>query len=220
VKCSRPYGIIYVAYGDKAKTACRAGLESAKTRHPGIQVAVISDVPVPGADAKIIRPEMDIGAREYKTQVYQYSPFEYTLYLDADTLVVGSLQAGFSALEVGWDMVAALDFRPTVGLVDHLPPDDKQATLETVGTREYPHYNAGLIYFRKSPEVEEFYQLWHEEWLKFSYRDQGAFIRALHRSRVKLWTFAWQWNTHREIRAKHIFHNHHQVDRTWGRRRE
>ena len=209
-------GVIYVAYGQPAKAACQASIASLKRMHPsGLQVAVISDTPIPGADTQIVRPELDIGAREYKTQAYQYSPYDHTLYLDADTLVVGSLAAGFSALAAGWDIVAALDYRQTVGRVDHLPQDDIDATIAITGTGEYPHINTGMLFFRKSTETEELFNLWHSEWLNFKYRDQGAFVRALHQSNVKLWTLAWQWNTHRQERALHVFHNHHQVDRTW-----
>lgn len=209
----RKFGIIYVAYGDLAKKSCELSLKSAKKMHPGVPVAVISDIHIPGADVDVIQSEGTKGAREYKTQTYHYTPFEYTLYLDADTLVVGSLAAGFVALQAGWDIAAALDYRQSLGRVDHLPENDKQATIERIGTGEFPHYNTGMLFYRKSPETERLFDLWFSEWGKFKYRDQGAFIRAFHQSDAKLWTLAWQWNTHRPEKATHLFHNHHAVDR-------
>ena len=213
LKTDKAAGICYVAYGEKAVQSCEVSLKSAKKIHPGIQVAVISDHKIPGADVSILQDEMDVGAREYKTQVYQYSPFEYTLYLDADTIVVGHLQAGFAALEAGWDVAAALDYRQTIGRIDHLPQNDIDACVSMIGTGEYPHLNTGMLFFRKCPEVKALYSLWHREWEVFHYRDQGAFVRAVFQSEAKVWTLAWQWNTHRPEKAAHILHLHHQVDR-------
>lgn len=212
----KPAGICYVAFGEKAIQSCEVSLKSARKIHPGIKIAVISTQKINGADIQIIKPEKDVGAREYKTQVYQYTPFEYTLYLDADTVVVGTLQAGFSALRAGWDVAAAMDYRQTVGRIDHLPQNDVDAVIKMTGTGEYPHLNTGMLFFRKSPEVEDLYNLWHKEWERFHYRDQGAFVRAVHQSEAKIWVLAWQWNTHRFDHAKHVFHNHHAVDRQWN----
>ena len=220
LRADKSLGIIYVAYGDLAIKGCQASMLSAKHQHPGVQVAVVSDREVQGADFKIVQPSLDIGAREYKTNVYQYSPFDYTLFLDADTLVVGSLQAGFSTLVQGWDVVMALDYRQTLSRIDHIPPADVNDAIALVGTGEYPHYNAGMIFWRKGEAVERMYQLWHEEWSRFRFRDQAALVRAIYRSRVKLWTVSWQWNTHREEKAKHVFHNHHSVDRQWQGNRQ
>ena len=213
ITAPRSAGAVYVAYGDLARKAAQGSLKSLKSIHPGFQVAVISDKPLAGADIQITEPELDQGAREYKTQVYLYSPFEYTLYLDADTVVVGSLQAGFDVLAHGWDVAMAMDYRPTVGKIDHIPANDVKATVDAVGTGEYPHYNTGMLFFAKSPEAEELFCLWHEEWEMFHYRDQGAFVRAFHRSAARLWVLSWQWNTHRRERSTHIWHNHHSVDR-------
>ena len=220
LRADKSLGIIYVAYGDLAVKGCAVSMISAKRQHPGIQTAVVSDIELPGADFSIIQPSLDIGAREYKTNIYQYSPFDYTLFLDADTLVVGSLQAGFSALQQGWDVVMALDYRQTLSHIDHIPAVDVKTAIDLVGTGEYPHYNAGMIFWRKCSEVERMYRLWHEEWARFRYRDQAALVRAIYRSEVKLWTVAWQWNTHREEKAKHVFHNHHSVDRQWQGNRQ
>jgi len=207
------HGVIYVAYGDRARASAQESIKSLKTIHPGIQVAVVSDQPINGAGALIIQPELDKGAREYKTSIYSYSPYDYTLYLDADTQVVGSLQAGYDILSQGWDMAAALDYKPTVRGVDHLPRDDVKRTVEVIGNADYPHYNTGLLFFRRCPEVEQFFCLWHEQWEVFHYRDQGAFVRALHLSQIKLYSLSWQWNTHRRNRATHVFHAHHSVAR-------
>lgn len=213
VKADKSVGIIEIAYGDKACQSCEVSLKYAKQFHPGIATVVISDKAILGANETLLHPDVSQGAREYKTNIYQYSPFEYTLYLDADTQVVGSLQAGFSALESGWDMAAALDFRQTIGRIDHIPQNDIQATIQVTGTGEYPHVNTGMLFFRKSPANERFFRLWCNEWERFRFRDQAAFVRALHYSDVKLWMLAWQWNTHRQDRAKHVYHNHHAADR-------
>lgn len=209
-------GVVYIAFGKLAIQACRTSLQSLRKIHPqGLKVATISEQPIEGADIHIQQQEKDIGAREFKTYLYQYTPFEWTLYLDADTVVVGPLGAGFYALEKGWHMAAALDYRPTVSQIDHIPAEDVQATMQTLGTGDYPHLNTGMLFFRKCWEVNKFYDAWYQEWQKFHYRDQAAFVRALHQSDVKLWVLPWQWNTHRRDKALHILHEHHAVDRTW-----
>jgi hypothetical protein len=212
----RSCGLVYVAYGPKAVKGVSESIVSARKFHPGLAAAVVSDRSIPGVSVTLVnQPDTGDLIYEYKTLVYELSPFDLTLFLDADTQVVGSLQAGFTALDKGWDLAAALDLHPVIGEIDYTFPDDKAATLNCIGVPDYPHVNSGMLFFRKSVECEEAFKQWNREWARFKYRDQAAFQRAVFLSDATMYILGWQWNTHKQRFAKHIYHNHHSVDRTW-----
>lgn len=211
----RSCGVIYVAFGDRAIDCCKKSIETLRQMHGDLlNVAVISDRVLAEADIPIVRKDVSSLAREYKTRVYWYSPFQYTLYLDADTEIVGDVACGFHSLLNGWDMAAAFDFRETLADIDHLQPEDKEFTIGHVGAQYATHYNTGVLFFRKNEAVRDLFLLWHSEWRRFRHYDQGAFVRAIHGSQVKVWTLAPEWNTHIKKLARRIWHKHHHADRT------
>ena len=203
------YGALYVAFGRAAREECERSIAGLRTLYPDMPVAVVSDRMLEAADQTILQPDTEATAREYKTRAVEFAPWEYTLFLDADTRIVGDLQGGFTALAAGWDMAAAVDYRPTLADVDHIWGESLNATIAEVGTPHALHYNSGVLFFRKSRETMAFYKLWHKEWRRWAFRDQAAFLRALHKSKLKLWTLGPQWNTHVKEDAKHVWHIHH-----------
>jgi hypothetical protein len=209
IRSDGTFGVLYIAYGEPARAEVGRSIHTLKAAYPDMPTAVLSDSELPCADQTILLPDVEATAREYKTRTIEFSPWKYTLYLDADTRILGDLQGGFTALAAGWDMAAAIDFRPTLADVDHITGESLATTVREVGTPHVLHYNTGALFFRKSKTALDFYKLWHAEWERWHYRDQAAFLRALHKSKVKLWTLAPQWNTHIYEEALHVWHIHH-----------
>lgn len=157
-------GVVYVAYGEAASAK---SIRSLKEVHPELRTAVIR--------------KMDIS----------HSPYEYTLILDADTEVVGSLNGGFDALQAGWDLALALDAGETV------------KSGQAFGSKEYPCYAPGMVFLRKSPATVEFNKIWLDE----QKRRPGceALVRAVYRSNVRVWVLSRSWVHTKRDEAKHVW---------------
>ncbi|HUW13770.1 MAG TPA: hypothetical protein VM537_28865, partial [Anaerolineae bacterium] len=148
-----------------------------------------------------------------KTRAYHYAPWDYALYLDADTRIVGSLQAGFTALGMGWELCLALDITRTIATCTHIAAEEVRYTEQLCGTGELHQYNSGVVFFRKCDGARGLYDAWHEEWQKFQGADQMALVRAMYRVPARVWALHERWNTHRPERAEHVLHVHHRARR-------
>jgi hypothetical protein len=79
-------GVLYIVWGDKIETLLQRSIASVKKFYP--------DLPI-----EIRRPDGQLGLLE-KAEWMLSSPFETTLYLDADTVIVGNLDQAFDTAEM------------------------------------------------------------------------------------------------------------------------
>jgi hypothetical protein len=207
-------GVLYVAYGEKARKMAQASILTVRRHAPGLPVAVVSDAPLAGADVHVFHSEADRGARTQKTQMYRLSPFDETLFLDADTEMRASPEPGFRLLEFV-DLVLAQDV--TRNFADnkwpHLNQEEVAATAREIGTAQHMYFNSGVIFFRRNERVEAMMDAWHEEWQRWGVHDQMALLRAIHRSPVRIAPMRAPWNTHIRSQAAFVYHKHRQARR-------
>jgi hypothetical protein len=145
------------------------------------------------------------GARWAKLNLDQLSPYEYTLYIDADTRVHGNVTVGFDILADGWDLAIAPSHRQGCDCLGHLLADDRQRTFETVGCQEPLNLQAGVFFFRKGEPVHKLFKVWRACWSAFEDQDQGALLRALARAPVRAWMLSNEWNGQRGKIVEHRF---------------
>ncbi len=183
-------GVLYVAYGARAH---REAAESIKTlrQHSDLPVAVVSDKALPGVQ-HIPLADGGWGGRLAKLSLAELSPFESTLYLDADTRVRGDISAGFDILADGWDVVIAPSSRQGSDVLGNVTMADRQATLAQLG-RDVLGLQAGVLWFAKD-RARPLFAAWREEWRRFGRQDQGALLRALARVPVRVWLLGSPWN--------------------------
>ncbi|WP_439813979.1 hypothetical protein [Zavarzinia sp. CC-PAN008] len=166
------FGVVMIRLGRRAReeaALCRTSLE----RH--------HDWPVHTFDGTDVDP---VGARSIKTRLASLSPFDHTLYLDADTRCLGKLDLYRQALVAGWELVITATHDQGPLWLGKLPPEDKAATdLTAPGVQAF---RTGAFAFRKTPAVAALFEAWHEEWQRFHGFDRGALLRALVRAPVKL----------------------------------
>lgn len=207
-------GVLYVAYGEKARAQAQNSMQMLRCHMHGIAVAVVSDTNLKGADHFIHHPEEDRGARTQKTQMYRLSPYENTLFLDADTEVLSSPVAGFGLLEYV-DLVLAQDVNRIFceNHWPHLKQDEVTFTKKVLGTGQHMYFNSGVIFFRRNTRVEAMMAAWYEEWCRWKVHDQMALIRAIHRCPVRIAPMRAPWNTHHRSGASFVFHKHRQARR-------
>jgi len=153
-------GVLTLACGAKRYLALAESLaRSIRLRDPGEAIAVVTDAAGRNRQrfdrlgVQVVSAEASFGSGvEQKLHLDTYSPFEETLFIDADCLV-------FRPLTAIWDRYrAARGF----GVVAYgsLGPDDKHPAirslptfLERAGIDSLPAFNGGIYYFDRSPEA-------------------------------------------------------------------
>lgn len=186
-------GAITVAYGTSARREATALLHSLQQQHPELPVAVVSDAPL-GEWPHIAAPDADPGARLAKLSLDALSPWDATLYLDADTRVRGDIMAGFDVLADGWEMVIAPSGRQGIDALGNCDEEERARTFAAVGTSDALGLQAGVLWFRRCPPVADLFSAWVEEWMVGRGMDQGALLRALQRVPVRLWLLGRPFN--------------------------
>jgi hypothetical protein len=207
-------GVLYVAYGDAARHQAGISIRTLRKIDRDVPVAMVCAEPFPGVDIEIIETELDLGARMQKTRMYTLSPFERTLFLDADTEVISTTAQAFGLLD-HWDVVLGQDPKRRFADVVTTPAqaEERRVTRQEIGTDEVMHYNSGVFAFRRDDRVQAMMACWHEEWKRWQMTDQMALLRALHKCPVRVAAMRWCWNTHREREARFIFHKYGQARR-------
>lgn len=82
-------GVLYIVWGDVGRKLLRRSLESLRVFHPNLPVHIHA-----------LPDDLDsIGGLLEKSRMLDLSPFETTLFLDADTVVLGALDFGFDRAE-------------------------------------------------------------------------------------------------------------------------
>lgn len=193
-------GAIYFA------TANTAYFESAlisaialRQQEPLLPITIISDHPLlkslPLQDYGLTPRPLDSGemghhvfsSRSIKTRLNAYSPYQETLFLDADILPLKPIADLWGYLDQG-DLAMVVDRLPMISLCDHIAQEEKAYTLQRLPGNTV-QFNSGVILWRESLATQALFHQWHEEWQQFQRQDQLALIRAikaLHISVTKL----------------------------------
>ena len=177
-------GVVYVTYGENAKQEARRSIAALKERN---------DLPVTVIDRQYENMTNEQASRWGKLNLNNLSKYSMTLYLDADTRVYGKLDAGFEALEAGWDMALCPSKQQGEELLWHVGWSEKE---HTIGTLNYLplQLQAGVMYVRKNARTDALFEAWRDEWQLWRDQDQAALLRALKRAPVNIWLLGHPFN--------------------------
>lgn len=176
-------GVVYVCYGENARSEAAMSIRALRTWQPVMSVSVISATPLGGAK-HIPFDDPRFGARWAKLNLDTLSPYDQTLYLDADTRPRASLQPLFAPLEAGYDLVLAPSTQQGDKALWHVETTEREATFDAFGFTPV-QLQAGVMAFRKSEAITALFAAWRDEWR--GGQDQAALLRALHRVPVRIW---------------------------------
>ena len=117
---------------------------------PDYKIAIVTDRPdvAPVFDMVIPMRKFDQTGTIHKLDIYEYSPFDETLYIDSDCLATKLFHSQI-------EQIKQYDFSPVVsrylqrGEADSFL-DDLDKALDAVGGTAFPKFNGGLYFFRKS----------------------------------------------------------------------
>jgi hypothetical protein len=166
--------VVYIATGAMSVGAARASAESVRRTNPKLPLALFTDsdhLAVPS-----VRECFDGAAlvsdphRRSKVDYLAATPFERTLYLDADTRVY-----------VGLDPIFALFDRFDIALA-HAHARNRASTNATWRTEIpacFPQFNGGVIAYRSTPAVLAFMQRWREAFHVAGVRKDQVTLREL-----------------------------------------
>ena len=205
-------GVVYMAFGDKAHEEVEQAITSLR-RVSEVPIFVV-DESFCGVDVwGIPRGGPFTGQRVFlpgrvKPLLWRLSPFEHSLYLDADTRVMSDPEPLFGLLELGWDFAvcpgqAARFLRETM-----FGQAEKAATEEELGTGLLYYYNSGVFLWRRNERTEALFAEWGTQWERFGgWDEQLALMRALWRvEEVKFLTLPVCWNQRKREGAR-IYHD-------------
>ncbi len=153
-------GIITLAYGHERFTEqARSLAHSLQLHAPQLPRTLVTDSTNPEirqlfTDVIPYRPEYGSGMRQ-KLFLDFYSPYEQTLFIDSDCLVLGNLQSFWSAFEGQAFGVPGFRYLQK-GSTD--PYFDVDHALESLHLTTIPKFNGGTYYFTRSPESTEFFK--------------------------------------------------------------
>jgi hypothetical protein len=186
-------GVLYVAYGPAAIYEAERSILSLKRYHPAWPVLVVGEKRLQGAKFIKVPDDNDKApGRWAKVRLDQFSPFDDTLFLDADTRVYGKLDIGFDLLAAGWELVMIASGPQAEEALGHLCQKERYETLtETVDPLQL---NTGVMWFRKCERVGRLFDEWRRQWERYKDKDQGALLRALEVRPVKLFLLGRPFN--------------------------
>ena len=184
-------GVVYIAYGAPAMREVGFSMSALKRIHPDWPVAVIGDKWVHCDEfVRFIDDTGGTPGRWAKTNLNNLTPFQWTLFLDADTRVFGDMTIGFDALAAGWDMVIVPSQNAEFA---HLCNEERDVTFYELG-ENLVQLNSGVMWFKKNERVDSLFSLWRQEWQRWKDKDQGALLRALHKQPLAIWLLGRPFN--------------------------
>ena len=178
-------GVFYVAYGNQTQRETEQSIATLREYHKDLPVVIHKNKYENLSDAQ--------SARWAKINLDLLSPFENSLYLDADTRIRGDLSAGFEILEDGYDLVMSFSDHQDGDCLWHVDKKEQDYTIEQIGYLPL-QLQCGVMFMRKSPEINRLFEQWRSEWRYFCDQDQAAFLRALHQAPIRLWMLGRPWN--------------------------
>lgn len=184
-------GICYVAFGDNSRAEAAMSVRALRKAGVGLPVSVVADAPLVEAGTATQHLPFDdprSGARWAKLNLDTLSPYEQTLYLDADTRPRSNLSTLFAPLDAGFELVIATSTQQADRALWHVPSPERESTFDALGFTPV-QLQAGVFAFRRSEAVSALFAAWREEWQSSAApsQDQAALLRALYRCPVKVW---------------------------------
>lgn len=219
-------GLLYMSFGSKAPRAIRQSIASLERLGISYPVAIVGDAPV---DNHIFQQwegvspfdsnkkrNFQFRAGKVKPALCSLSPFDYTLYIDADTRFIKSIHDGFEYLKE-YDVCVTQEILMLKDLYNKKMAGweinllERDATIiELDNNPDLFFINSGVIFFRKNTKTLKLFSDWYIEWSRFQeWDEQLALMRAIHANeKVKVKSLPVEWNSPHYKDETIIFHNY------------
>jgi hypothetical protein len=122
------------------------------------------------------------------------SPFDKSLYIDADTAFRQPPDVGFEMLDK-WDLLISESLMTSLAeqVASH---GERIWTRQWIGTQHCIYHNSGMLFWRKNERTDRLFDVWSEEWQRWPVWDeQVAILRAMMRCEDLLYqNMPYTWN--------------------------
>ncbi len=160
-------GVLYMVWGDRCDPELERSLESA--RRWGLATHVVRGEP----SASLVQ----------KSTMYEQTPFEHTLFLDTDTVLLDDPSYGFEmAARHGLGVVIS----PAGNAAIHWHLNNAPSDLV--------QYNTGVIFFSKRSPVHQLFETWRQRCDPTQRNDQPGFALAVHETGINPFVLPLMWN--------------------------
>jgi lipopolysaccharide biosynthesis glycosyltransferase len=194
-------GVVYVTTGEDYVKMAAMSAQSVKASCPNLPVHIFTDVDVSSLNCFDTSTSISNTHAKYgcKVDYFLETPYEHTLYLDADTKVCEDITPMFGLLD-RYDIAIAYDSGRGKYLNKYIGQapvgkGKRQKMYKSQAPSSFLPVNSGVILYKDSIPASKFFQSWkkafHEEGLEadqFTLRDQ------LWLSDLKLWILPPEYN--------------------------
>ncbi|MFK8035743.1 MAG: putative nucleotide-diphospho-sugar transferase [Hyphomicrobiales bacterium] len=194
---SKTSGIIYLAFGSPYLVMALRSIRSLRKTNPDLPICLVTNLAIAKTDIPLLRDDDTLAVleedqannRAIKTSINTISPYDRTLFLDCDTVVLGALDTGFRFLD-DFDLAFRLNPYPQTrkGKAD-------VTIMEGLTVGDCPHWNSGVMFFAKRPAADQFFQSWNENFHSLaSPYDQVALVRTIFNDPARVLSLDTKWN--------------------------
>jgi len=204
------WGVIYYATGAQYVAEATRSARSLK-EHNDIDVTIFTDQN--GLDRTCFDcvEQIDPGEHPFYDRInyFKESPYDRTLHLDTDTIVIGDIKPIFEMLE-RFEVVAAINETRHTASKDH-----KFDTVNINAPEAFPEYQCGVIGFCNTRRVRELFDDWQQRYANYLddfVLDQPFFREAVYNSEIDIGTLPSEFNAllymggyfEQEVRIVHL----------------
>ncbi len=209
-------GIVYIATGPKYIRAAAHSATTVRTHSPGLPTHLFADwrshgfdfgtSPAPFTSVE----EVEHPHRRSKVDYLARTPFDHTLYLDSDTALNADISGMFRILE-RFDIALSHAHRRNV--------ENRLKPWRIALPQAFPQYNAGVVLYRRSPEVLAFLDEWRQSFHTAGFlQDQMTLRELLWLSDLRMATLPPEYNV-RLIKYHYLWAKTEATSRIFHRRR-
>lgn len=175
---SNSFGLLYVAFGESFLEEAKYSILSVRQQMPQVDIALFCDeIPEWSERLRVKATHVEPGHLRAKIDFLDQTPFEKTLYLDSDTLVMLDLSE-IDQLLNRFEVLVTHDLaRKRENVAEKIP---EYAAIPY----GFPEINGGILAFRFNRNTSDFLQLWKEKFYQYREESNGWDQPAL---RIALW---------------------------------
>ena len=210
-------GILYIAFNEAYIKETLLSAESLKRYMPEIPVALITnqELSSPFIDQVIIKK---IKHARSKVDLVSETPFEKTIYLDSDTLIVRDISDMFEVLD-RFDVAFTHDYARKRKKYSDVIPEYSEIPYS------FSEVNGGIMAYNNSQRTIDFLELWKKYFYKYYNKtsgwDQVSLRISLWKSEAVIHHFPFEYNIRskanreKQDRFKHQFGEQHMAPRIY-----
>ena len=190
-------GVIYLAFGPAYLIMALHSIRSLRQTNPDLPVTLVTNLDFPKSgiptltedDTLIVLGDDQSRNRLLKTSINQMSEYDKTVFLDCDTIVLGELGSGFDFLDY-FDVACRLNPYPQTRKGKAEVP-----VLDNLSIRDCPHWNSGVMFFRKSEATNRFFTKWNKHFAELGNQyDQVSLVKTIFEDQARVLSLDAKWN--------------------------